>query len=101
VNKLDAITIDAFVKGTLDAFSMGRDIERERILLLIEPHLAVCNYKAVEEQDCDVCHWVETTVAAIKGSTLPKTESEPKQKHDMFEIQEQLDNLTIRPKGKK
>jgi hypothetical protein len=33
----------------------------------IKPHLEVCNYKAVNDQECDVCAWVGHTIMTIEG----------------------------------
>jgi hypothetical protein len=46
-------------------YQYGVEDERRRILGLIKPHLKVCNYKAVNEEECDVCHWVEDTIDQI------------------------------------
>lgn len=43
----------------------GVEDERKRLLGLIEPHLEVCNYTAVYEEECDVCYWVESLVDEI------------------------------------
>jgi hypothetical protein len=42
--------------------------ERERILALIKPHITVCNYEAVNGEECDVCVWAARTVEKIENS---------------------------------
>jgi hypothetical protein len=59
------------------AFETGAIAERQRIINLIQPHLAVCNYKAVTEEDCDVCHWVKQTIKDINNTaTIPKPDGQ-------------------------
>lgn len=41
--------------------------ERKRILSFLEPHLEKCNFKAVTEEDCDVCSWIADTVDKINN----------------------------------
>ncbi len=48
----------------------GEHRERQRILELIAPHPEVCNYSAVTDNDCDVCHWVLTTIEQINNPNL-------------------------------
>lgn len=49
------------------SYEEGVQYERKRLLGLVEPHLALCNYKAVHEEECDVCYWVESLVDEILG----------------------------------
>lgn len=55
------------MKASSNLVQSGILQERQRVIKLIEPHLEVCNYKAVTEEDCDVCHWVKTTIKQIES----------------------------------
>lgn len=50
---------------TASAIKMGALQERHRIVDLIAPHIQVCNYKAVNGDDCDVCVWAKDTIKLI------------------------------------
>lgn len=75
-------------------FRSGEQYERERILDLLRPHLKVCNYKAVMEEDCDVCHWVKTTIKQINGKLGVAKQLHPSTKREGLQhISDILDNL--------
>lgn len=58
------------------AYLRGHDAgcvnERARIIALLDEslgeHLRVCNYKAVTEEECDVCAWAKDTLELVKTS---------------------------------
>lgn len=41
--------------------------ERNRIADGLLEHNKVCNYKAVTEEDCDVCHYLSDAAKLIRG----------------------------------
>lgn len=55
----------------------GAYTERERIIALMNPHLEKCNYFAVYNEPCDVCCWIEDTVADIRGIPRPVRKLKP------------------------
>lgn len=57
--------IDTLAKGSVEAFNLGLQVERERITAILRGHITVCNYKAVNEEECDVCAWADSTIAQI------------------------------------
>jgi hypothetical protein len=60
--------IDTLAKGSVEAFNLGLQVERERITAILRGHITVCNYKAVNEEECDVCVWADSTIAQINHS---------------------------------
>ena len=44
-----------------------RQQERERIFYILEQHLQVCNFEAVNEEECDVCFWASGVISVAKG----------------------------------
>lgn len=46
-------------------YQHGADDYEARLKAAIEPHLTVCNFRAVTAEDCDVCHWVRTTLEVM------------------------------------
>ncbi len=49
-----------------DAYNIGRNHERERIIALLEESMAVC-VKNQHEDGCDACYGQRDAIALIKG----------------------------------
>jgi hypothetical protein len=88
------IMIDAFTRGTIEAYNAGRQLERDRMTEVVRGHVAVCNYKAVTDEDCDVCFWANSVIAEMAETPEP----EPDYENDIFnsETRNLLGKLTIR-----
>ena len=59
--------VEHFAKGSIEAFNLGIQIERDRLIAAIKPHIEVCNYQAVTDESCDVCFWVRETLTLVTG----------------------------------
>ena len=59
--------VDVMAKGSVEAFNLGIQIERDRLVKIIKPHIDVCNYQSVTDESCDVCFWVRQTLEEIAG----------------------------------
>ena len=62
-----------YEKGREAGVKWGTKLERKRINAILQPHLDKCNYKAVNEEDCDVCHWAEQTLKEINSPEIVET----------------------------
>jgi hypothetical protein len=91
------IMIDAFTRGTIEAYNAGRQLERDRMTEVVRGHVAVCNYKAVTDEDCDVCFWANSVIAEMTETPEPA----PHYDNDIFneETKKMLGRLTIRTEG--
>jgi hypothetical protein len=103
MSKLEETTqamIDSFTRGTIEAFNAGRQLERGRLAEIVTGHLAVCNYKAATEEDCDVCYWAKSVVDEMAAAGEP-VEPAPRYQNDIFndETKQMLGRLTIRKQG--
>jgi hypothetical protein len=66
MDKIESVAIDAFVTGTINAFNMGMQIERERIVTAANNK--VC-FDLRDKGECDhsVCYGMVELIALIKG----------------------------------
>lgn len=53
------------------ALEETRDHERDRVASVLESHLKVCNYEAVTDEGCDVCHWATETIRSMTVNDEP------------------------------
>jgi len=67
IESANTAIIDTLAKGSVEAFNLGLQVERERITAILRGHITVCNYKAVNEEECDVCDWADSTIAIVNG----------------------------------
>lgn len=65
---MNTAIIDTLAKGSVEAFNLGIQVERERLTTILQGHVEVCNYKAVNEAECDVCAWATDTLATVNQS---------------------------------
>jgi hypothetical protein len=53
-------------KVFMDGVTLGRTMQREIIIAHMLAHLAVCNFQAVNEEACDVCHYLRGEIDWIR-----------------------------------